>query len=171
MKKNMLAVLILILTLVNVSLTAFTVFIVVPNAQRTDELITKVLTMIDLELESPAVSNYTVSYDIKNVVKYDISDLTANLKTGEDGKAHYAVINCSLSMDKENSDYAELSPLVESMQSDITAIIKNQLLQYTKEDIDDVEIREEVRKAILADIQSLFDSKFVVDFVLDILTQ
>ncbi len=171
MKKNMLAVLILILTLVNVSLTAFAIFIVVPNAKRTDELITKVMSAIDLELESPVVTDYNVSYDIKNVVKYDIIDLKANLKSGEDGKTHVAVGSCSLSIDKEHKDYEDLFPLVATMQTDIVSIIKNRLLQYTKEEIDVVETRKELSKSILADIQALFDSRFVVDFVLDILTQ
>lgn len=173
MKKNMLAVLILILTLVNLSLTAFAVFIVVPNAKRTDELITKCMAAIDLELESPIPSDYNVSYDIKDIEKHEITNLTANLKTGEDGKTHYAVVNCSIAVNKVHEDYLELNPLLSggSYDSDIIALIKNKLVTYTKEDLDDVEIREEIRTQVLADVQSLFDSKFIVDFVIDYLVQ
>lgn len=169
MKKNMLAVLILILTLVNVSLTAFTVFIVVPNAKRTDELITKCMQMIDLELESPVVSETATSYDIVNVKKYDISEITANLKKGDDGKDHFAIVNCSIAMNSVHEDYEKLNPLVESYERDIISIIKNKLITYTKEELENVELREALRKEILADIQELFGSAFVVDFVMDML--
>ena len=51
MKKNMLAVLILILIIVNITLTAVMMFTVVPNAKQTDNLITRLMQIIDLELE------------------------------------------------------------------------------------------------------------------------
>lgn len=169
MKKNMLTVLILILTLVNVSLTAFAVFIVVPNAQRTDELITKCMQIIDLELESPVVSQTATGYDIVNVKKYNISEITANLKKGDDGKDHFAVVNCSVAMDSAHADYEKLNPLVESYERDIVSIIKNKLITYTKEELENIELREALRTEILAEIRQLFGSAFVVDFVMDML--
>ena len=61
----MLTVLVLILCIVNLTLSAYIVFTVVPNAQRTDTLITKILQIIDLELESPTPEEEdTQTYDI-----------------------------------------------------------------------------------------------------------
>ena len=62
--------LVLILCVVNLTLSAYIVFTVVPNAQRTDTLITKILQIIDLELESPLPTNINTTYDIENIEKY-----------------------------------------------------------------------------------------------------
>ena len=51
MKRNMLAIVILAATLVNIALTALMLFTVVPKAQRTDALIQKICSVIELELE------------------------------------------------------------------------------------------------------------------------
>ena len=67
MKKNMLAVLILLVLVVNLTLTAYMIFTVLPNAKRTDELITKIMQIIDLELESPLPVDINVEYSIKDV--------------------------------------------------------------------------------------------------------
>ena len=85
----MLTVLVLILCIVNLTLSAYIVFTVVPNAQRTDQLITKILQIIDLELESPNVEDTEApTYDIANIENYTIdeSKLTTNLAIGPDGK-------------------------------------------------------------------------------------
>ena len=58
MKKNILAIIILAATIVNISLTAILLFTVVPKAQRTDALIQKIVSILDLELENPDASDY-----------------------------------------------------------------------------------------------------------------
>ena len=97
MKKNMLTILVIILCIVNLTLSAYIVFTVVPNAQRTDQLITKILQIIDLELESPLPADINNTYDIENIEKYEIEDMTANLAAGTDGKAHFAKISALFS--------------------------------------------------------------------------
>ena len=58
MKRNMLAIVILAATLVNIALTALMLFTVIPKAQRTDALIQKICSIIDLELEDPDAADY-----------------------------------------------------------------------------------------------------------------
>lgn len=174
MKKNMLAVLILILTVVNLSLTAFCAFLVIPNAKKTDELITNVLSIIDLELESPLPEDYagkTGSYDITQVEKYVFDELKANLKTGEDGKAHYAVISASLTINKEHKDYETLQPMVDTMKSDLNTIVINNVKKHTAEELNNPDVAAQVKQDILADVQSLFGSTFICDCTLSYLTQ
>ena len=67
MKKNMLTILVIILCIGNLTLSAYIVFTVVPNAQRTDQLITKILQIIDLELESPLPTDINNTYDISYI--------------------------------------------------------------------------------------------------------
>lgn len=174
MKKNMLAMLILILTIVNLTLTAICAFLVIPNAKKTDELITKVLSVIDLELESPIpVEPGTTpgDYDITKVEKYVFEEMKANLKGGEDGKTHYAVINASLTINTDNPDYETLNPKVDTMKSDLQAIIINTVKRYTADELNDAETAAQIKTDVLNEIQSLFGSKFICDITLSYLTQ
>ena len=170
MKKNMLTVLVLILCIVNLTLSAYIVFTVVPNAQRTDNLITRILQIIDLELESPLPQNINTTYDIENVEKYEIEDMTANIASS-DGKAHFAKITASLTINNADADYAKLNPKVETMKSDIVSIIKANISTYNNEQLSDPETKKAVKEKILLDIQTLFNSKFIVDVTVDYLIQ
>ena len=106
MKRNMLTVIILALCLVNTILSALMVFVVVPTSQKTDKLISQVASVIHLELEGDTISKI----DIANIETYKIEEgKTMNLKTSENGKEHYAVMDyVSLSINKSSEDYAKL---------------------------------------------------------------
>lgn len=169
MKKNMLTILVIILCIVNLTLSAYIVFTVVPNAQRTDQLITKILQIIDLELESPLPADINNTYDIENIEKYEIEDMTANLAAGTDGKAHFAKISASLTINNADDDYEKLNPKVETMKSDVISIIKTHVSSYDNEELSKPETKKAVKEKILGDIQTLFNSKFIVDITVDYL--
>ena len=171
MKKNMLAVLILIVLIVDLTLTGYMVFTVVPNAKRTDQLITKILQIIDLELESPIPSEVTVSWSIEDVEKYVLDEMTTNLAKGEDGKAHYAIVNASLTINTKDEDYKTLGPKVDVMKSDIISCFKSEISKHSYEDINDAETKAAVKEQIIANLQGLFKSKMIVDITVDYLIQ
>ena len=171
MKKNMLTILVLILCVVNLTLSAYIVFTVVPNAQRTDNLITRILQIIDLELESPLPQNINTTYDIENVEKFELEDMTANLAVGPDGKTHYAKISASLTINNADEDYVRLNPKVETMKSDIISIVKSDVSAYNNEQLSLPETKQEVKDKVLTDIQTLFNSRFIVDVTVDYLIQ
>lgn len=171
MKKNMLAVLILVVLVVNLTLTAYTVFTVLPNAKRTDQLITKILQIIDLELESPLPEGANISWSIEDVVKLTLDEATTNLKIGEDGKTHYAVINGSITMNSADEDYEKYSAKVTEMVTDIRSYFIAETAKHTYEELLTEEGKQTVKEAILTDIQTLFNSRFIVDVTLDYLFQ
>ena len=169
MKKNMLAVLILVVLVVNLTLTAYMIFTVVPNAKRTDDLITKIMQIIDLELESPLPKDINIDYSILDVVKVNLDEMKTNLKIGADGKAHFAIINGSLTINTKDEDYKELSPKVDEMKSDIVTFFVSETAKYTFEELETTEIKEEAKAKILNDIQSLFNSRMIVDITISFL--
>lgn len=171
MKKNMFAVLILIVAVVNLTLNAYLVFTVIPNAERTDELITRILQIIDLELESPLPSDVNITYSIENVETYQLDQMTTNLSTGEDGKIHYAKIDSTLVINNADEKYETLNPKIATLKSSIGSIIITNVQKYTYEELSKVDTQTEVKKQILTDIQSLFDSKFIVDVTVTYLIQ
>lgn len=171
MKKNMLAVLVLVVCIVNLTLSAYMVFTVIPNAQRTDELITKILQIVDLELESPLPVDINNSYNIEDIEKYELDEMQTNLAMGADGKAHFAMINASLTINTAHEDYEKYGPKVETMKADIKSYVIKETSKCTYEELITAETKEAVKAKILEDIQVLFNSKFIVDCTVDFLFQ
>ncbi len=161
MKKNMLTVIILALCLVNTILNALVVFVVVPTSKRTDKLISQVASVINLELEGDKASQV----DIANIESYKIEEAkTMNLKTSEDGKEHYAVMDyVSLSINTSSEDYERLQPLLETQNSAVMDIVDSVLSNYTYEEV--INNREQMKEELLNELKKHFGS---VDFIIGI---
>ena len=160
MKKNLITVITLALVVVNLVLTVILTITILPETQKANELITKVCSAIDLDLESgSATSNANIPID--QIEVYNIDDeQTINLKQDGDGKYHFAMITVSISMDTKNSDYKDLKPQVEEKVNLIKGDINNIVSQYT---IDEIKNNQSaVQDEILKDLQKMFGSDFIV---------
>ncbi len=164
MKKNLISVLILALVVANLVLSAILVFTIVPQTKKSNELITKVCSAIDLELTSGANENQS-SVPIEDIEVYNIADsLTINLKHGDDGKDHYAIISVGLSMNTKSDAYATygansgegLSAKETIIKNDINSIVSSYTLEEFNADTD------AVQDAILEDLQEMFGADFIV---------
>lgn len=161
MKKNLMSVVILALVLVNLILTAILTITVLPETKKANELITQVCSAINLELESGSVKSDASSVPIDKLATYDISDsMTINLKDSGDGKEHYAVITVSLFMNKDSKGYKSFGESMEEkknlVMSEITSVVSGFTYDEFKSD------QQGVQDAIVADLQKLFDSDFIV---------
>lgn len=160
MKKNLITVITLALVVVNLVLTVILTITILPETQKANELITKVCSAIDLDLESgSATSNANIPID--QIEVYNIDDeQTINLKQDGDGKDHFAMLTVSISMDTKNSDYKDLQPQVEEKVNLIKGDINNIVSQYT---IDEIKNNQSaVQDEILKDLQKMFGSDFIV---------
>ena len=160
MKKNLITVITLALVVVNLVLTVILTITILPETQKANELITKVCSAIDLDLESgSATSNANIPID--QIEVYNIDDeQTINLKQDGDGKDHFAMLTVSISMDTKNGDYKELKPQVEEKVNLIKGDINNIVSQYT---IDEIKNNQSaVQDEILKDLQKMFGSDFIV---------
>lgn len=159
MKKNILTVIILAMTLINIVLSAVLIFVIVPTSNKTNNLISKVAQIIDLELESPdgAMEDLAVS----DIETYEIEDkLTINLKKSDENK-HYVMLYVSLSINKKHKDYEELQLYIEQYENDIKEIVTDEFNNFT---IDDADANMElIKERILARIQDLFNSDFIIN--------
>lgn len=161
MKKNLMSVVILALVLVNLIFTAILTITVLPETKKANELITQVCSAINLELESGSVKSDASSVPIDKLATYDISDsMTINLKDSGDGKEHYAVITVSLFMNKDSKGYKSFGESMEEkknlVMSEITSVVSGFTYDEFKSD------QQGVQDAIVADLQKLFDSDFIV---------
>lgn len=160
MKKNLITVITLALVVVNLVLTVILTITILPETKKANELITKVCSAIDLDLESGSATS-SANIPIDQIDVYDIEDQqTINLKSSGDGKDHFAMITVSISMDKKNKDYKDLQPEVENKVELIKGEINNIVSQYT---IDEIKNNQSaVQNEILKDLQKMFGSDFIV---------
>ncbi len=160
MKKNLMSVLILALVVVNLVLTAILTITVLPQAKKSNELIDKVCSAINLELQSGELKDKS-SVPVEQLEMFDLPEsLTINLKNSEDGSAHYAIVNVSVYMDKENDGYKTYGEQMEERQTLIENEINNTINQYTMEEVNSDP--EAVKDEITRRLQNLFDSDFIV---------
>ncbi len=164
MKKNLMSVLIMALVFVNVVLSAVIMITLVPAAKQSNELISQVCSAIDLELDSGKVYNMSEvpieQLDVVNLTGEDVATFT--LKDSADGKPHYAIMNVSISFNKEDSDYADKKALVEGREALLQEIISSTFLNYTFEEVKTADGQEKIRDEMLEKIQELFDTDCIV---------
>lgn len=159
MKKNLFSIIIIALLLVDIAFTGFLAFTVIPAAQKTNELVTKICGAIDLELEDSDSGVGNVSINDIEVVDIE-DDLTINLKKGEDGKDHIALLQVTLSVNTKHKDYEKLGPSIKEKTSLIKDTIRSAVSSFTKDDM--VDNQDKVLKRILDKIRSLVGSDLVV---------
>ena len=163
MKKNMIAVLILALTFVNVAMTALMMLSVYPQAQKTNELIGKIAGAIDLELSSGQLTDAS-TIPIEDIETYAIADtMTINLKPddGEDGDKHVAMVSIVLSLNTKDDEYSDKQPMLATNEGLVRNVINRVISSHTLTELRDDQMA--VQNEILKELQATFDSEFIVD--------
>lgn len=165
MKKNIFSVIIAALTVINVILTAIMFFVMLPTFQKTNNLITQVASVLNLELDQED-SEGAQEYTLKDLEQYSVafeSQQTLNLASGDDGKMHYAMLDgYTLSLNKKAKDYKDVNETLKANEAKLTDVIRGVIQSHTVNDISE----EVVKKEALEKIQSLLDSKAVVEISL-----
>ena len=164
MKKNILAIIILAATIVNIALTSLMLFTVIPKAQRTDALIQKIVSIIDLELENPNAADYA-EIPFADRETYALSEtLTVNLtKEAGDNKNHYAHVTATLVINKSSEAYATIQPLLVSYEPIIKSIISEEVSKCTVNQIG--EAKKSIQTEVLSRLRTEFES---VDFMVGV---
>lgn len=166
MKKNILAIVILAATLVNITLSVFLLFTIVPKAQRTDALIQKIVSLINLELENPDASDYA-EVPFKDRVPYALSTpLTVNLKKpeGETGtKRHYAQVSVTLVLNSKAKDYKNIYEKLSDHEEMIKSVVIDEISKYTPEEL--AVSKDAIIKNVVASLRTYFES---VDFLVNV---
>lgn len=162
MKKNMLAIIIAALAAINVILSAVLIFVVVPTLSKTNQIVTKVADIIDLELESPDEKQAT-QISVEDIKTYPIEgELTINLKKPEGAtKDNYVMLTVTLSMDTTSPDFKKLEAKVPEQVNTIKEIVTNTFGQFSADEAKSN--TEQIKQEILSKIEELFGSSFIIN--------
>lgn len=165
MKKSLINIITLAVSIANMVLMIILVFAIVPAMKNTNNLITTICSAISLELENSNGSLSLENVPIEDIAVYNISEqLMANLKVGADGKPHYMMFNVTISMNKASGDYATYGTAEAMLEREglIRGKIQNIVTQYTKEEAE-VNIRG-IEEEVLTSLRALYnDSDFIID--------
>lgn len=162
MKKNLLTVLILALTMVNLILTCVMMISVMATNKKTAKLVNNIATVLNLEITPPGQEGEkeAVEVSLADTDVYNITgSMTIPLKTDESGKQEYIVFDISLSMNMKSPDYKTHKDTMADRESLIKDAITSVVSAHTKD-----ECRgnfEGLKKEILDAIQKLFGSDFI----------
>lgn len=163
MKKNIFSVIITALTIINVVLTAIMFFVMLPTFQKTNNLITQVASVLNLELDADKDASADEKYTLSDLEEYPVAfddQQTLNLAASSDGKLHYAMLNgYTLSINTKAKDYKDVKKMIESNQTKLTDIVRETITSCTVDNISEDAIKNDA----LNKIQDLLDSKTVVD--------
>lgn len=159
MKKNLMTVIILALVVANFVMTAVMMFIILPQTQKANEMITRVCEAIDLELNSGAATGLS-NLPIEQIENYDVAageSITVNLKDGG-----YAVVSVSISVNNESDIYKDNEGT--AYLSTKEAIIKDSIIEivgnYSKEELN--ASKDDMRAELLKELKKTFGADYVV---------
>lgn len=165
MKKNLMSVVIMALVLANLILTAVLTISVLPQAKQANELISKVCAAIDLDLEGGSLEEIS-SVPLEQIENYSVNSgesMTINLKAGEDGVNHYALMQVTLGIDTKNEDYKKYGSAEEL--SDKEGMIKDRIFSVvTEHTLEEMQAdRDAIQKEILTSLRKMYSSDFIVN--------
>lgn len=163
MKKNWVSILVLSLTVLNLLLTAVIVFTMVPNTIKTNNLISKVASSIDIEVESlRSKDGINGSVRIEDIEVLPITgDITVNLKDSPNSsKKSFALISASLSLNSKSTDYSSLKDKVVANESTIVEIIRDEFSKYTREEA--MTYKDAIKDDVITELSALFESDIIV---------
>lgn len=164
MKRNMLSVVILAATLINLTLSAVLIFTVIPKAKRTDALIEKIVTAVELETESGIGKNYGEILPADQD-EYVFQKEYVNVKANS-GEANVALASITITLNKKHDDYATVQPLIESKKSKIVAEVSKITGDYAVAEIP--LYYEDIEKDVLKGIQEIFQSDCIIEVTLQV---
>ncbi|MCR4588995.1 MAG: flagellar basal body-associated FliL family protein [Lachnospiraceae bacterium] len=170
MKKNMILVIILALLVVNIVLTAITMFSITSTNKKTAAVVADIATALSIEMaaDEEAGGEEAVDVAISDLATYPIPDqMTIQLRdsVGEnaDGKSHYCVTTVVLSMNTLDPDYKTYGATISEKEGLIKNEINEVIGAYTLEEAKEKQASGELKNEVTARLQALYDSKFIYD--------
>lgn len=163
MKKNILTVVIMAATVINLVLTIVLVFSIMPAMNKTTNLIDKVASVIDLEIED---KNEKEEYTMADLEPFEIAyekAVNINLAKNANGESGYLQISgINISFNTKAEDFQDIKTQVTTNQVYAEDLVKKTLASYTKEDFDLVKVSKDCVKKL----QEMYNTKAIVEVII-----
>jgi len=167
MRKNLLSIITLALVVVNIVMTAFMMFTIIPANKKTIALVGDVAAVMNLELTDPVLAGAAAEQvvSVEDTETYDIADqMTISLRKGEDGKDHYAIVSVSLCMNTKADGYKTYGSDVSTKESMIKNEINDAIGSLTYDEAQAMTAAE-IQELVLKKVQAMYSSDFIYKIV------
>ncbi len=158
MKKNLITVIILALCVVNLILNVLIVFVCMPSAKKTNNLISEIASVLNLELEG---DEETPAVALENMATYSVEAQVVNLKDDGSGENHYVQVGLTLEMDKSSKDYDSLNTVLTESGGAVFDEARNVIQNYTYAEVTDEKTQEEIKQKILENVQKKYATQCI----------
>lgn len=161
MKKNLMSILILALLVVNIVLTSIMMFSMMGANKSTTQLVKKIATAINLEL-NPGGDETDIP--ISDMVPYNIADAMTIMLKSTDDTQHYLQVSVTLQMNKKDKDYKKYSETLATNEQVLKGCINEVISSHTLEEVQND--MDGIRGEILTRIQREYsNSEFIYKVV------
>lgn len=158
MKKNLITVIILALCVVNLILNVMLVFVCMPSAKKTNNLITEIASVLNLELES---NDGQPTVELEDMDNFNIEAQVVNLKDDGSGESHYVQVGLTLGLDKSSKDYETLKTVLEGASGAVFDEARNVIQNYTYSEVTNQETQDKIKKQILDNLQKKYATQCI----------
>ena len=165
MKKSMLNVITLALVLINLVLTVILTFSIVSTTKKTDNLITKVAEIIDLDVGgglSSAKEDATLSVGDLETVDVKNSDDTTKITLSlldSNNKIHYAQVSVVITLNNKSKDYSSKRASIDSGMQLIVNNVNSVVASYTYDTA--LQNKSNMEAELLSKLQNLFQTDMI----------
>ena len=165
MKKNLLGILILGLTFVNIIISGITMFTVMTTNQKTAKVVADVANAISIDMGTGSSEGEVAqAVPIEDIETYSIPEkMTVALKpSAGDDEAHFCMVSVFFSINTKHKDYKKYGATVGEKENLFRSIVNDVISKYT---IDEARVsQDEIKKEILSKVQEKYsDSDFIFD--------
>lgn len=161
MKKNLITVLILAISIINLVFNIILFFVFMPSVAKTNKLIGDISEVLDLELASQSASS-AGQVDVNNLVEFKLEEGSPiNLASNGDDELHALKYGITIKMDKTAKDYEKINTTLSTSTSYIYDITRDVVGQYTYEQVIDVNVRKEIKEKLLVEFKQYFNTECI----------
>ena len=164
MKKNILTVVIMAATVINLVLTIVLVFSVMPAVNKTSNLIDKVASVIDLEIEDKSQDEEYTMADLEPLSMAYEGKQTWNLAMaeGSDEKHYIQLEGITLSLNTKAEDFEDIKTQISTNDVYARDLVKKTITSYSIDNFDQAKACKECAKKL----QEMYDTKAIVEVIL-----
>lgn len=159
MKRNLITVLILAISIINLVFNILIVFVFMPSASKTNKLINDISAVLDLEIAS---QNSNGEFDVSNLAYFKLEQGNPiNLAQDGSGEMHVVQYGLTINMDKTAADYSKTMTNLESSTSIIYDMARDIIGRYTYKQVIDVEVQKQIKEEILNSLKATFNTECI----------
>lgn len=160
MKKNLITVIILAISIINLVFNILLVFVFMPSASKTNKLITDIAAVLDLEIASQTAGSE--GFDVSNLAAFQLEQGNPiNLASDGSEDKHVVQYGLTINMDKTASDYNKVKTNLEASTSLIYDMTRDIVGKYTYEQVIDVEVQKQIKEEILVSLKETFNTECI----------